>query len=109
MLLSILLSIGAVIIVVVLRAVWWVSREVKTPSFPAAGFVYRRSGSHLGWVSRDGSNDDWILWSVADQCMYRATSLEPSKWMASDETRAECLHLGRLYVEAKGKPKTHDR
>ena len=40
---------------------------------------------------------------MADQCMYRATSVEPSKWMASDETRAECLHLGRLYVEANGK------
>ncbi len=59
---------------------------------------------HLGWVGRDGSNDDWVLWSVADQRMYRATSVEPSKWMASDETRAECLHLGRLYVEANGIP-----
>lgn len=103
MLLSILLSIGAVIIVVVLRAVWWVSGEVKKPSFPAAGFVYRRCGPHLGGVGRDGFNNDWILWSVADQRMYRATSLEPSKWMASDETRAECLHLGRLHVEAKPK------
>ena len=102
MILAAVLSVAIVVTIVCGRALLWLVREIREPTFSTAGFVYAQCGTHSGWLSHDVTNNDWILWSAEDQRMYR--SVEAKVWNASSENREECLSLGAQYIKAHGKP-----
>ena len=75
-------------------------------TFEGCKFSYQKqedfkSGGIEGWWSRDGFNDDLILWSEKTSQMYRRQSGD-SPWQPSPETKRECLKLGRVYAEQLG-------
>ena len=71
-------------------------------NFFNAGFTRERVEHLEGWLSRDGYNDDWILWSPHTKQMYRRKSHEGAAWRPSPESEQECLKLGRTYAELVG-------
>ena len=81
-----------------LRLIRW----LLLPKFFKAGFTYERSGPLEGWLSRDGYNDDWILWSSKTKQMYRRQSEDGTTWHPSPESEKDCLKLGRVYAELVG-------
>ena len=77
-------------------------RWLVLPKFVEAGFTFEQSDHLEGWLSRDGFNDDWILWSPTTRQMYRRKSYDGSTWQPSHESELECLKLGRVYAELVG-------
>jgi hypothetical protein len=76
---------------------------MSRPSFVSSGFEFSRCGPFEGWLSRDPTNDDWILWSLKEQRMFRGSTPDAFLWVASSESKEECIQLGREYSKKKYK------
>ena len=72
----------------------WLRVQMRKPSFRSAGFTFERCGPHRGWLSRDPSNGDWIMWNVKEHRMYRGATPDALLWMRSPESEGECIELG---------------
>lgn len=67
----------------------------KLLPFYGAGFTYENNG----WISRDPFTNEWIYWSDPLKGMFRKRDGE-KEWRPSNETRRECLALGKAYAHA---------
>lgn len=67
----------------------------------AAGFTYEYSMGIEGWISRDPSSLDWILWSNRENKMYIRKNDPNAAWQPAPEGKRECIMRGRLYAESK--------
>jgi hypothetical protein len=85
------------------RSVRWVREEMSRPSFVSSGFEFARCGPFEGWLNRDPTNDDWIIWSLKEQRMFRGPTPDAFLWVYSPESKEECIQLGREYSKDKRK------
>jgi hypothetical protein len=81
--------------------------------FTKRGCQYQHEGGSEahpnGWMTRDPSSSDWILWDVTRQRMMRLNDEAPKSepWKVSNESLAEFLSLAEGYnkwLEGLGKP-----
>jgi hypothetical protein len=95
MLFPALLAVGLIAGALIYRAVAWLRWELARPSFLRAGFEYARCGPFEGWLNRDCHNDDWIIWSIKHQCMFRGDTPDAFHWVPCQESREQCIRLGK--------------
>jgi hypothetical protein len=83
--------------------VYYIWREIRGLPETSLALKFHRADFNWatgpqGWISRDPSNDDWILWHESSKQMFRATDPE-GDWRPSGETLEQCLALGKKYNE----------
>jgi len=87
-------GLGVCVVAASIRAVAWLRSEISRPGFASAGFRFARCGPFCGWLSRDIRNQDWIIWCVKQQRMFRGPTPDAFYWIPSHESREECIRLG---------------
>jgi hypothetical protein len=93
------IAIGLLVVYYIWRELRALPETFRTLRFSRAGFDWAEGPQ--GWLSRDPSNDDWILWDERNKRMLRATDPD-GNWMPSGETQEQCIALGRKYREQIG-------
>lgn len=62
--------------------------------FVEAGFVWEENADVRGWLTRDPSNGEWIMWDARSRKVLRSTD-DDTSWRVSAESLEECLAVGR--------------
>lgn len=103
------LALGFALLYVVFRVFRQIRGFLFNLRFVHAGCTYQsgeRPGAPCGWVTRDISNDDWVLWDVDGAVALRCSEDDPpgASWRVSNETLRQFLTLARSYEEFWEKP-----
>ena len=74
-------------------------RNALLSGFFKAGFTYEKAGNLEGWLTRDPYTNDWILWSLKTNQIYRRSDWHSGHWQPSPESKEQCLKLGQVYAD----------
>ena len=96
--LGVKLAFGFAIVAILIRAVHEIWSFFGTKRFVRAGCVYQQSerpGAPSGWLIRDITNNDWLLWDEKNRVTLRVADDAPPEetWRVSNETLKQFLSL----------------
>ena len=104
------LGVGFTLGLLLMILLWRGTRAVRgfllDRKFVKAGFTWEPGLQ--GWLSRDPSNDDWILWDAQDKRVMRRKDPEnpflaaECTWEPSGESVGDCLSVGVAYLKRMG-------